>query len=259
MWVTTLYITHTNMRFTLVLLFQLVMLLPAFGQQTLSSKPTRTVFSIRAVDDRTSAELPTQFTIDARLARKRFSGKSQVNKGFDFILTRTDTLTVVASAPGYQEAEEIMVVSCDTCADYQYVVRLEKDDPRAPQVEADTIFRDLAVNQSFRLDNVYFDQSSYVLRSESYPQLNKLAKTLATVPKLVIEIAGHTDNVGDRRLNQTLSENRARIIRTYLIRNGIDERRLRPNGYGDKHPAAPNDSEENKRKNRRVEFVVLAL
>jgi OOP family OmpA-OmpF porin len=247
------------MRFILALLLQLVMLLPVFGQKTLPGKPTRTLFSIRAVDDRTSAEIPTQFTVTAHLARKRFMGKSQFNKGFDFILTRTDTLTVVASAPGYQETEELMVVSCDTCADYQYVVRLEKDEPETAQLAADTVFRNLAINQSFRLDNVYFDQSSYVLRPESFPQLNKLAKTLTTVPKLVIEIAGHTDNVGDRRLNQTLSENRAKIIRTYLIRNGIDERRLRPNGYGDKRPAAPNDSEENKRKNRRVEFVVLAM
>jgi OOP family OmpA-OmpF porin len=257
--VTTLYTIYTNMRCALTLLLHLLLLLPAFGQKTLSNKPTRTVFSIRAVDDQTSAELATQFTIKAHLAKKQFTGKSRTDKDFTFTLTRTDTLTVIANAPGYYEAEELMVVSCDTCADYQYVVRLEKEAPGPAQVESDTVFRNLAVNQSFRLDNVYFDQSSYVLRPESYPQLDKLAKTLKTVPKLVIEIAGHTDNVGDRRLNQTLSENRAKIIRAYLIRSGIEERRLQHNGYGDKHPAAPNDSEENKRKNRRVEFVVVAL
>lgn len=147
-----------------------------------------------------------------------------------------------------------MVVSCDTCTDYEHIVRLEKE-----ELKADSIFRNLQVNQSFRLDNVYFDQSSYVLRPESYPQLDKLIKTLATTPKLVIEIAGHTDNVGDRRLNQALSENRAKIITNYLVRSGIPETRLHHNGYGDKKPAAPNDSEANKRKNRRVEFVVLAL
>lgn len=247
------------MRSALTLLLQLFLLLPAFSQKNPSNKQTRTLFSIRAVDDRTSAELPTQFTINAHLAKKRFVGKSQHNRGFEFILTRTDTLTVIASAPGYYVAEELMVVHCDTCADYQYVVRLEKEAPKSAQVEADTVFRNLVINQSFQLDNVYFDQSSYVLRPESYPQLNKLAKTLAATPGLVIKIAGHTDNEGDRRLNQTLSENRAKIIRTYLIRSGIDERRLQHNGYGDKHPAAPNDSEENKRKNRRVEFVVVAL
>ncbi|GAB3644121.1 OmpA family protein [Spirosoma arcticum] len=251
------------MRSVLTLLLSLLTLFGAFGQTSLSEKPTRTVFSIKAVDDGTSAELPAQFSIQALLAKKKFTGKSQPGKSFDFVLTRTDTLNVVATVPGYFEAEELMVVSCDTCADYEYIVRLEKQQPKLseskPAVAADSVFRDLAVNRSIRLDNVYFDQSSYVLRPESYPQLDKLAKTLITTPGLVIEIAGHTDNVGDRQLNQALSENRAKIIRNYLIRNGIVESRLRPNGYGHKRPAAPNDSEENKRKNRRVEFVVLAL
>lgn len=242
------------MRPALIFLLCLTVLSGVLGQKTLSERPTRTVFSIKAVDDKTLTELPARFSIQARLARKKFMGQSQTGKSFDFVLIRTDTLNVVANAPGYYEAEELMVVSCDTCADYAYTVRLEREQPKP-----DSVFRNLAVNQAFRLDNVYFDQSSYVLRPESYPQLDKLAKTLTTTPGLVIEIAGHTDNVGDRRLNQSLSENRARIIRNYLIRSGIVDGRLRPNGYGDKHPAAPNDSEENKRKNRRVEFVVLAL
>ncbi|GAB2589826.1 OmpA family protein [Spirosoma areae] len=228
--------------------------LPLLGiSQPLPVKTQKTLFMISAVDDKTSAELPASFRIEAKQAKKKFEGQSQMGKSFSFILTRTDTLTVITNAPGYYEAEEVMVVSCDTCADYGYTVRLEKEDP------ADTVFRNLQVNQAFRLDNVYFDQSSYVLRPESYPQLDKLVKTLATVPKLVIEIAGHTDNVGNRQLNQALSENRARIITNYLVRNGIPEKRLRHNGYGSKRPAAPNDSEENKRKNRRVEFVVLAM
>ena len=243
------------MRLTLVFLTFLLCLTNLYGQIVKPlTKTQHTVFTLKAVDDKSSAELPAQFTVQAKLANKKYSGKSQSNKPFTFVLTRTDTLNVITSSKGYYESEELMVVSCDTCADYEYVVRLEKEDPKA-----DTVFRNLQVNQAFRLDNVYFDQSSYVLRTESYPQLNKLIKTLATTPKLVIEIAGYTDNVGDRRLNQLLSENRAKVITTYLIRNGISEYRLRHNGYGDTHPAAPNDSEENKRKNRRVEFVVLAI
>lgn len=242
------------MRIILMLLICLANLPDLYGQLTLPAKTQRTLFTLKAVDDKTSAELPAQFKVQAQLAKKEFEGKSQSDKPFTFILTRTDTLNVITKASGYYESEELMVVSCDTCADYEYVVRLEKED-----LKADTVFRNLQVNQAFRLDNVYFDQSSYVLRSESFPQLDKLVKTLVTTPKLVIEIAGHTDNVGDRRLNQALSENRAKVITTYLVRNGIAERRLRHNGYGDTKPAAPNDTEENKRKNRRVEFVVLAL
>jgi outer membrane protein OmpA-like peptidoglycan-associated protein len=238
-------------RATLLFLLSLTALPLLHGQQLV--KTQKTLFTISAVDDKTSAELPATFSIETQLAKQKYAGKSQPNTPFTFTLTRTDTLTVIASAPGYYEVEEVMVVSCDTCTDYGYVVRLEKEE------KADSVFRDLQVNQRFRLDNVYFDQSSYVLRPESYPQLDKLVKTLATIPKLVIEIAGHTDNVGDRRLNHALSENRAKIITNYLVRNGISENRLHHNGYGGTRPAAPNDSEFNKRKNRRVEFVVIAM
>ncbi|GAB3895039.1 hypothetical protein GCM10028825_38370 [Spirosoma agri] len=228
---------------------------PGYSQQKTIRQHQSTLFKISAVDDKTSEEVAANFTIRAQLAKKTFNGQTRPSgQPYSFLLNQTDTLTVFVKSPGYYDTEEVMAISCDTCTDYAYVVRLEKAEPKA-----DSIFRNLQVNKTFRLDNVYFDQSSYVLRSESYPQLNKLIKTLRAVPKLVIEIAGHTDNVGDRRLNQYLSENRARVIRTYLVTNGIADARLRASGYGDTRPAAPNDSEENKRKNRRVEFVVLAL
>ncbi|MPR35744.1 OmpA family protein [Cytophagaceae bacterium SJW1-29] len=121
----------------------------------------------------------------------------------------------------------------------------------------ESVFENLKRGEAVRLDNVYFDQSSYILRAESYPQLDKLVKTLKMNSKLKIEIAGHTDNVGDARLNQYLSENRARVISSYLSNKGIAKERLVPKGYGQTKPVAANDTEENKAQNRRVEFVVL--
>ncbi len=235
-----------------MLLLMLTLLLSTsivFAQKTtLSSKPTQTLFAIKAVDEKTDAELPAKFTIKAILAKKKYVGNSKPGNDYSFLLTRADTLDVIVSVPGYLEAEEVMVVTCDTCANYGYAVRMEK---------ADTVFRNLAKGQAIQLDKVFFDQSSYTLRTESFEQLDKLLRTLQTTLTLHIEIAGHTDNVGDRRLNQTLSEQRARIIANYLITKGIPELRLRHNGYGSTRPAAPNDVEDNKRKNRRVEFVVL--
>ena len=127
----------------------------------------------------------------------------------------------------------------------------------APAATDETVFENLDVGKAVRLDNVYFDQSSYLLRPESYPQLDKLVKTLKVNPRLKIEIAGHTDNVGDARLNQYLSENRAKVISSYLTNQGISDSRLIWKGYGQTKPVAPNDTEENKAQNRRVEFVVL--
>ncbi|MBO0938630.1 OmpA family protein [Fibrella sp. HMF5335] len=233
----------------LLLVWQTTVGIVLAQKTTLSSKPTNTLFAIKAVDDKTEAELSAKFTIRASLAKKDYIGTSKPGTDYTFLLTRADTLDVIVNVPGYTEAEEVMVVTCDTCANYGYAVRMEK---------ADTVFRNLQTGQAIQLDKVFFDQSSYHLRSESFEQLDKLLRTLQTTPALRIEIAGHTDNVGDRRLNQLLSEQRAKVIANYLVTKGIPDTRLRANGYGGTRPAAPNDVEENKRKNRRVEFVVLA-
>jgi OmpA-OmpF porin, OOP family len=240
--------TPPIMRFFVALLaaYQSLTVLGQPGQ--LSDRPTKTAFSIKAVDEKTGADVPARFSIRAMLAKKNYAGESQRGQEFVFTLTRADTLDVVASAIGYQEAEEIMVVTCDTCVNYGYAIQLAR---------VDSVFHELKINQTIRLDQVFFDQSSYHMRPESYTELDRLVKTLRIQPTMSIEIAGHTDNVGDRRLNQLLSENRAKVVSNYLVRSGIAERRLRHAGYGDSRPAAPNDVEENRRKNRRVEFVVL--
>ncbi len=253
------------MRLLLVLVLSFL-LLPVYGQVVAPKKPQRTLFTLKAVDSRTSATVSAQFSVTAIQARKTYSGPRTTL--FDFILTQTDTINVLAKAPGYFDAEELMVVSCDTCHDYEYVIKLDPKAQKQPLLtpakasetaKADTVFRNLAINQAIQLDNVYFEQSTYTLRPESYPQLDKLVKTLRTSPQLIILVAGHTDNVGDKRLNQALSENRASVIRAYLMRHGIAENRLQAHGFGDTQPVAPNDSEANKQKNRRVEFVVLAM
>jgi len=232
-------------------LLLLLVLLPCFGLAqpiVLSNKPTNTLFSLAAVDAQTGAKLPAAFKVHAYLAKKDYAGPATPVRDFEFIMTRADSLLVVASAPGYDEGEFVMVAPCDTCATYGYSVPLDR---------TDTVFRQLTKGKAIQLDKVYFDQSSYHMRPESFEQLDKLVRTLQGEPALRIEIAGHTDNVGDRRLNKLLSENRAKVITNYLTTKGISEARLRSAGYGDSRPAAPNDVEENKRRNRRVEFVVL--
>ena len=127
----------------------------------------------------------------------------------------------------------------------------------APDPKINTDLTTLAAGKAVTLDNVYFDQSSYLLRPESYPQLNELVGILKNRPTLTIEISGHTDNVGDPRLNLALSENRARVITNYLTTRGVKADRLVYKGYGQTQPVAPNDTEENKRRNRRVEVRIL--
>ena len=75
---------------------------------------------------------------------------------------------------------------------------------------------------------------------------------------MVIEISGHTDNVGDETGNQRLSESRAKIVRAYLLKNGIDPERVKAVGHGESQPIAPNSTEEGKQKNRRTEVRILS-
>lgn len=109
--------------------------------------------------------------------------------------------------------------------------------------------------KAFVLNNVYFEQSSFIMQKESYPELDKVVLMLKTNSQTKIEIGGHTDNIGDNRLNLALSENRAKVILNYIVSKGIGEDRLLYKGYGGTKPFAPNDSEDNKKKNRRVEIV----
>ena len=117
-------------------------------------------------------------------------------------------------------------------------------------------FSNLAVGKTIMLDNVYFDQAAYTLRPESIPQLDKLLGTLKVNPKLKIEIIGHTSDEGDKRLNLNLSIFRAKVIANYMFNKGISENRISTNGFGSERPIVANGTEDEKKKNRRVEVLV---
>lgn len=107
------------------------------------------------------------------------------------------------------------------------------------------------------LRNVFFDTNKFNLKDESKTELNKLVEFLTKNPTLKIELSGHTDNVGDKKSNQMLSENRANSVSEYLATNGIARERLTHKGYGDSKPVIENDSDEHRQMNRRTEFKVV--
>lgn len=107
------------------------------------------------------------------------------------------------------------------------------------------------------LDRVYFAQGSAELERASHEQLNELVRLMDEFPTLKLKIAGHTDRLGDPRLNVFLSGGRAGAVYNYLLDQGADPKRLRFEGYGHSRPVAPSDTEENRQKNRRVELWVV--
>lgn len=94
------------------------------------------------------------------------------------------------------------------------------------------------------------------LNDEAKLYLDDLFKVLQENPDYKLEVIGHTDNVGKHLVNFKLSEGRARSVAEYLEEKGLNKERIKYHGKGDKDPVAPNDTEENRSKNRRVEFII---
>ena len=111
--------------------------------------------------------------------------------------------------------------------------------------------------QRFVLDGVNFDSAKAAIRPESLVRLDSVVEYMAHKKSARIEISGHTDNVGNAKTNKALSEKRAQACRDYLISKGIDGSRVTAIGYGDERPMAPNDSEDGRQKNRRIEATEL--
>lgn len=126
------------------------------------------------------------------------------------------------------------------------------------EIEKEIILSKVDVGSKIVLNNVFFDYAKATLRSESFPELDRLYKLLSNYPSIRIEISGHTDNRGSKATNQKLSQSRAKSVVDYLIKKGIKEDRLEFVGKDFQEPVATNDTEEGRQQNRRVEFKVLS-
>jgi tetratricopeptide (TPR) repeat protein len=107
------------------------------------------------------------------------------------------------------------------------------------------------------LNNIFFDSNKADLRPESLAELGRVWDILVKNPQLNVEIIGHTDDVGKDIDNLLLSQKRATSVLTFLVQKGIAAQRLKASGMGETKPILPNDSDENRQKNRRIEWKVL--
>jgi len=106
------------------------------------------------------------------------------------------------------------------------------------------------------LQGIQFEAAKTVIKPSSFIILNQIAQVLNENPTYLVEVRGHTDNVGKPASNLILSEKRALAVKEYLIAKGVATQRMTSSGYGDTLPVAPNTTAAGKAKNRRVEFVV---
>ena len=134
------------------------------------------------------------------------------------------------------------------------------EEEAVPQAERDLI-RDLGAEETpegLRItlsEAVLFDFGKWQLKPDARATLKKLAR-LANLRRGIVRVEGHTDDVGPEQFNRVLSELRAHVVALELARLGVDPKRLRPRGFGEARPIVPNDSDEHRARNRRVEVIL---
>ncbi|MBU8893799.1 MAG: OmpA family protein [Bacteroidales bacterium] len=121
----------------------------------------------------------------------------------------------------------------------------------------DIALKPIQYGEKIVLKNIFYETDSYELMQKSITELTRLLDFLNNNPTVKIEISGHTDNVGTRDYNIDLSENRAKSVYNFLIKNKIKPERLIYKGYGETQPVNTNETEQGKAENRRTEMKIL--
>ncbi len=117
----------------------------------------------------------------------------------------------------------------------------------------------IEVGQSVDIENIYFETGKAGLKPTSFRSLNALVAFLNEYPNVVVEISGHTDNIGSAAINLKISEQRAKAVADYVKSMGVQESRIVSKGYGMTRPKYDNKTSSGRSKNRRVEFTITGI
>ena len=181
-------------------------------------------------------------------------------------VTKEKTLAVVDSTKGtfmvavnLKKKDDLLItVKKDDYAFSSTVVSIKdasfENQPKPVKLEVN----EAKSGNSFVLNNLYYNTNSADLKNESFIVLESFAEYLIENPMIVIEIQGHTDNVGVAKANDALSANRAYTVKAFLEEKGVDGKRISAKGFGSSKSIADNSTEDGRAKNRRTEFLIIS-
>ena len=130
-------------------------------------------------------------------------------------------------------------------------------DAKYQEITKDISLKPIEKGTRVVLNNIFFETGKADLKPESYLELAKAIDLMNDNKSMVIEIGGHTDNVGSDEANMKLSHARAKSVRDFMVNSEIASERMLSKGYGETEPVASNDTPEGRQANRRTEFVIL--
>jgi outer membrane protein OmpA-like peptidoglycan-associated protein len=178
--------------------------------------------------------------------------------GIGYACEDGNTRYLIAKRAASEGATHVGLVICDNEASRAYVAVIESkpmDTDKIAFVDASAMQKSLEAAGRVNLYGIYFDTDKDTVKPESKPTLDEIGKLMRDNPQLRLQVVGHTDSMGKDAHNKDLSNRRAASVIRSLTKAGIDARRFTSRGAGASEPVAPNNTEEGRAKNRRVELV----
>jgi outer membrane protein OmpA-like peptidoglycan-associated protein len=213
----------------------------------------------QALSDRARAEFAkTQAESDTAKARSEATdAQSATAKAkSDMADSQAASANAISAAQADAEQSRLAAQQAQLGAQQAETDKVAMRDRLSEQLNRILQTRDSARGLIVSMSDVLFDTGKYSLKPGAREKLAKVAGILLAYPGLNIEVGGYTDNVGGDAMNQTLSENRARSVRDYLVQQGVATDSVSARGFGNTLPVASNDNSAGRQQNRRVELLV---
>ncbi len=227
-------------------------------------------------------EMP--FSLDEIVQFNNFEKDVELNPTYEdiqFDISNSETQEELDSVEIYvtdSETGEELKIKTKKNKDGKYVLKLKKGRKYKIKVKApkgyaffntnmdmtkevphkmDVKLEPLNAETKLTFSSIQFETNSAEIDVNSFQELGELVELMKDNPNMKVEISAHTDDVGSEAYNLRLSEKRAQAAVDYLIQNGVKSEQLVAKGFGENKPIVPNDSDENRAKNRRVELRII--
>lgn len=210
--------------------------------QQLRSSEDSALVEVIVKDFQDKLRVHDRILFEGQKTNSRFSGITNDSGKFRILLPEGDTYNIVVKGLGENQEYNTFAIP-KTPGTYALAALTVKYEPA----------------KSFTLKNLKFESGKAMIRKGSEGILDELIELMRLKPAMIIEVSGHTDDVGNDADNLLLSQNRAEAVKSYLIMKGkINSSRIAAKGYGETQPVADNSSEDGKQANRRTEVRIVS-